>query len=78
MQIHQGMETLRQTAPNLVNTFGVPGTSTTTNTTPSTTTTTSTSSTTQANTTTTQSGTTTTSQSAAADPFSEVTVSLCS
>lgn len=67
MQIHQGMETLRQAAPNLVNTFGVSGATSTT--TPSTTTT-STTSTTQANTTTTQSSTTTTNSST--DPFSEV------
>jgi ubiquilin len=71
MQIHQGMETLRQTAPNLVNTLGVPGATTTNTTTPSTTTTSTTTSTTaQANTTTTtQSGTTAPNQSA--DPFSE-------
>ncbi|EFA11174.1 ubiquilin-1 [Tribolium castaneum] len=62
MQIHQGMETLRQTAPNLVNTFGAGGTTATT--TPSTTTTTTTTTTTQANTTTTQSSTN-------SDPFSE-------
>ncbi|XP_044256426.1 ubiquilin-1 [Tribolium madens] len=64
MQIHQGMETLRQTAPNLVNTFGINTTTTATTPSTTTTTTTTTTSTTQANTTTTQSSTN-------SDPFSE-------
>ncbi|RZC41646.1 ubiquilin-1 [Asbolus verrucosus] len=80
MQIQQGMETLRQTAPNLVNTFGIPGAATTTTTTTTTSTSTSTTSTTTPATTTpsttstTQASTTTTQSSAtgqSADPFSE-------
>lgn len=65
MQIRQGMETLRQTAPNLMNTFGT-GTggllTSTTSTTPTSQTNTTTTATNQA------SGTTTTTSAAAAGP----------
>lgn len=67
MQIQQGMESLRQAAPSLVNTFGIPqppsASTTTTNTTGSTTT--------PATTTTPSTNTTTTAPSQPTDTFSE-------
>lgn len=78
MQIQQGMETLRQTAPSLVNTFGIPVPPTTTGVTPSSdaanTDTTTTTATTTPSTITTDSNSATTQPSApqGADPFTEV------
>lgn len=78
MQIQQGMETLRQTAPSLVNTFGIPVPPTTTSSTPASdvasSDTTTTAATTAATTTTTDSSATTTQPAGpqGADPFTEV------
>lgn len=74
LQIHQGMETLRQTAPSFINTFPTtnPLSTTTSSTTTTTTTTTNTNATTSTtNTNTTTQSATTTAQSPV-DPFAEV------
>lgn len=78
MQIQQGMETLRQTAPSLVNTFGIPVPPSTTGATPASdatnTDTTTTTTTATPTTITTDSNPTTTQPSVpqGADPFTEV------